>query len=133
MRTNTPLQAFVTLNDPVYVEAAQALARRIVKEDLSVREVETQVKQMVRQEDAEPLRVVSPDEEPSENEEPERTADPHLASLEQELRAALGAKVDVHASEGRGRIVIHFASHEEFDRLRAQLNSSAGQIKSHVA
>ena len=30
VRTNTPLQAFVTLNDPVYVEAAQALARRIV-------------------------------------------------------------------------------------------------------
>src|SRR5262250_1583249 len=30
--TNTPLQAFVTLNDPVYVEIAQALARRIVKE-----------------------------------------------------------------------------------------------------
>lgn len=32
VRTNTPLQAFVTLNDPVYVEAAQALARRIAKE-----------------------------------------------------------------------------------------------------
>jgi hypothetical protein len=31
-RTNTPLQAFVTLNDPVYVEAAQALARRIMAE-----------------------------------------------------------------------------------------------------
>jgi hypothetical protein len=31
-RTNTPLQAFVTLNDPVYVEAAQAMARRIVSE-----------------------------------------------------------------------------------------------------
>lgn len=31
-RTNTPLQALVTLNDPVYVEAAQALARRIVAE-----------------------------------------------------------------------------------------------------
>jgi hypothetical protein len=28
-RTNTPLQALVTLNDPVYLEAAQALARRI--------------------------------------------------------------------------------------------------------
>ncbi len=32
VRTNTPLQSFVTLNDPVYVEAAQALARRIVRE-----------------------------------------------------------------------------------------------------
>ena len=32
IRTNTPLQAFVTLNDPVYVEIAQALARRILTE-----------------------------------------------------------------------------------------------------
>jgi hypothetical protein len=29
-RTNTPLQALVTLNDPVFVEAAQGLARRLV-------------------------------------------------------------------------------------------------------
>ena len=29
-RTNTPLQALVTLNDPVYVEAAQGLARRMI-------------------------------------------------------------------------------------------------------
>lgn len=29
VRTNTPLQALVTLNDPVYIEAAQALARRM--------------------------------------------------------------------------------------------------------
>ena len=32
IRTNTPLQALVTLNDPVYVEAAQALAGRILRE-----------------------------------------------------------------------------------------------------
>jgi hypothetical protein len=31
-RTNTPLQALVTLNDPVFIEAAQALARRVVAE-----------------------------------------------------------------------------------------------------
>ncbi|MEO1524818.1 MAG: DUF1553 domain-containing protein [Planctomycetota bacterium] len=32
IRTNTPLQALVTLNDPVYVEAAQALARQMIAE-----------------------------------------------------------------------------------------------------
>ncbi|HEX3450913.1 MAG TPA: DUF1553 domain-containing protein, partial [Isosphaeraceae bacterium] len=32
IRTNTPLQSFVTLNDPVYVEAAQSLARRIIRD-----------------------------------------------------------------------------------------------------
>jgi hypothetical protein len=38
IRTNTPLQAFVTLNDPVYVECAQALARRIIREGGSTAE-----------------------------------------------------------------------------------------------
>jgi hypothetical protein len=31
-RTNTPLQALTLLNDPVYVDAAKALARRVVAE-----------------------------------------------------------------------------------------------------
>jgi len=30
-RTNTPLQALVTMNDPVYIEAAQALAKRAMR------------------------------------------------------------------------------------------------------
>lgn len=32
LRTNTPLHAYVTLNDPAFVEAAQALARRVMAE-----------------------------------------------------------------------------------------------------
>jgi len=35
--TNTPLQALVTLNDPVYQEAARALAQRVVRETASSR------------------------------------------------------------------------------------------------
>jgi hypothetical protein len=31
-RTNTPLQAFVTLNDPVFIETHQAMARRLFRE-----------------------------------------------------------------------------------------------------
>jgi hypothetical protein len=31
-RTNTPLQAFVTLNDHVFIEASQALARRVLND-----------------------------------------------------------------------------------------------------
>ncbi len=37
-RTNTPLQSLVTLNDPVYVEAAQALARRALQHDQTLPE-----------------------------------------------------------------------------------------------
>jgi Protein of unknown function (DUF1553) len=36
--TNTPLQALVTLNDPVYEEASEALARRMMNEEGSLNE-----------------------------------------------------------------------------------------------
>lgn len=35
-RSNTPLQALVTLNDPVYVEAAQSLGRKLLAHDGSL-------------------------------------------------------------------------------------------------
>ena len=45
-RTNTPLQALVTLNDPAFVEAAQGLARRIVVYDLPNGSLEQRVERM---------------------------------------------------------------------------------------
>ncbi len=59
-RTNTPLQALVTLNDPVYIEAAQALARRVLAEPGSLDErLEAALSQtLVRPIDAEELAVL---------------------------------------------------------------------------
>lgn len=36
IRTNTPLQSLVTLNDPVYLEAADALAEKMIASSVSI-------------------------------------------------------------------------------------------------
>jgi ParB family chromosome partitioning protein len=97
-----------------------AVCRRIVEEGLSVRAVESLIQIMIRTADAEPLGVVAGESE--SDAPPTRTRNQHLASLEQDLRTALGTKVDVrHGAKGRGRIVIHFASRDEYERLHTYL------------
>lgn len=39
VRTNTPLQALVTLNDPVYMEAAVAMTRRVLNEQSPIKRI----------------------------------------------------------------------------------------------
>ena len=93
--------------------------QRIQQEGLSVRQTEALVQEMIEQADAGPLGVVGRDGTTSR---PKRVPNEHVAALEQELRAALGAKVSItHNARGRGRVVIHFSSHEEFERLRDYL------------
>lgn len=51
-----------------------------------------------------------------------RTRSSQIVSLEQELRSALGTKIEIRqTARGRGKIVIHFSSAGEFDRLRDYL------------
>jgi ParB family transcriptional regulator, chromosome partitioning protein len=104
-----------------------AFSRRIQEESLSVRAVEELVQQAISNADSEPLSVVGTQ---THREKRSRRAMPHAAALEQELRTALGTKVDLKSkANGRGQIVIHFASLEEFDRLREQLS---GRFRSKV-
>ena len=92
---------------------------RIQAEGLSVRQTEAMVQEMIDQADAEPLGLVKEDGTKSR---PRRPPSDHVAALEQEFRAALGVRVKlVQTARGRGKLVIHFSSHEEFDRLRQHI------------
>ena len=51
-----------------------------------------------------------------------------IARLEQELKQALGTKVDIREKAGgKGKIVIHFNNHDEFQRLLTQLANRAAE------
>ena len=111
-----------------------SLCTRIQIEGLSVRAVEELVNETIATEDAEVSIVTTADggepatadgESPSPSRRPTRTRAGQIASLEQELRAALGTKVEIRQlARGRGKIVIHYRTHEEFDRLRDHLRAA---------
>jgi ParB family chromosome partitioning protein len=100
------------------------LCKRILEEGLSVRDCE-RIAQAHRELQTANREV--PSSEGSENGAAPQTGlrASQLAALTQEFRRALGAKVEVVSSgAGKGKIVIHFASHDEFERLRAHLTDS---------
>lgn len=114
---------------PLGDEREQAeFCRRIEAEGLSVRAVEDLVQDIIHAADSDSF-----DSEPHDDESPADAASPktikakptkskQTAALEQQLRLALGTKVDVRQSgKGRGKILIHFANHAEFERLLQQL------------
>ena len=97
-------------------------ARRIQKESLSVRAIEQAVSEHIRRTDGEPLSIV--DAEGNSRPSPLQPGQ-HIRDMEEQLSLAMGAKVEIKQSaKGRGRITIHFASHEEFDRLRSSLSQT---------
>ncbi len=99
------------------------LCRLVEQEGLSVRKVEALVQEH-RQQAGPVLSIVNKD---GTAEKPRPASGEHLAALEQEFRAALGSKVSLsHNGRGRGKIVIHFRSHEEFERIRAHICGQAG-------
>ena len=78
------------------------------------------MQQMIDAADQEPLAVVDREGRSSKI---ARGQNEQLAALEQEFRAALGLKkVQITSNaRGRGKLVIHFRDHEEFDRVREHI------------
>jgi ParB family chromosome partitioning protein len=92
---------------------------RIQKESLSVRDTEELVQQKILEEDG--------TSQPRQPRRRTRAVNRQIADLEQELRMALGTKVEIRQSRsGRGRIVIHFSNNGEFERLRKILHADPG-------
>jgi len=86
-----------------------ALAERTVRDGLSVRDVEVQVKrlQSSRTDMGEAVRAAAV-----------VRRDPNVAAAEETLQRALGTKVRIHQSKsGMGRLEIHFYSGDELSRL----------------
>jgi ParB family transcriptional regulator, chromosome partitioning protein len=88
----------------------QKLADTVVSQSLSVRNLER-----LLQADAEPLRPRRPSGSTA-----------HLADLEKSIARQIGMRVQIHsAAKGRGRLVLHYASLDQFDDLLSKLGVKA--------
>jgi ParB family chromosome partitioning protein len=97
--------------------------KKIQDEELSVRATEQLVQEALDQSGDVQLAVVDENGESHPATAARRKSrSRQVASLEQEFKAALGTKVQIsQTAKGKGKIVIHFANHDEFDRIRGQL------------
>jgi ParB family chromosome partitioning protein len=106
-------------------ESQVEFARRIVREGMSVRATENSVSNQVNALDDDLLRLVDADGNRRKVSAP-RNSTEHIASLEQQLKNALGASVEIRqGARGKGRITIHFHNGDEFERLMRALSWSS--------
>lgn len=96
------------------------LSARIQAEGLSVRAVESLVQEIIEEEDGVSILPMTGELSAAKPKQKPRTE--QVAALEQELRIALGLKVEIRQSaRGRGKLVVHFRNHEEFEQVRGLL------------
>ncbi len=79
-------------------------ALRVVKDGLSVRQTEELVH-----------KLIDPPDAPKRKDE--KVVDPNVRDAERHLRESLGLKVQIQDRKGKGKIVIEYATLEDFDRV----------------
>lgn len=101
---------------PLGEESQQiAMARQIQAEGWNVRQTERAVTEILSGEDGSTSGN-------GRGKRTVRTITAQVGSLEQELKKSLGTKIEIkQSSRGRGRIIVHFNSIEEFERIRGLL------------
>lgn len=101
-----------------------AFAKQLIKEEWSVRETERRVQEAVADSDGETAQTANGK---ATRKKPKPSN--QVASLEQELRVAVGTKCEIKQSAaGRGRIIIHFGSLDDFDRIWQYLVDSPDDV-----
>jgi ParB family transcriptional regulator, chromosome partitioning protein len=100
-------------------EQQVAMARRILRQGMSVRETETLVAQTVAQPLPESVTGAAV-QDPSEESSPARH-DIHISALEEELIRTFGTKVRLRPKKKGGRIEIEYYSNEELEGILARL------------
>ena len=84
------------------------IARKILKEGLSVRETE---------------KLAAEKEEPGKKRRGRKPKDPDVARVEADLKEALGTRVNIKRTGKKGKIEIEFFSRDELERLIEMLES----------
>jgi len=108
-------------------EEQRQFAKQIKNESLSVRATEQLIQDHIHRADAEPFSVISAG---SGTKTSKPSPSEHLLQLEEQLRLAMGAKVDLRqTAKGRGRITIHFKNNQEFERLKAILCGAGEELR----
>jgi ParB family chromosome partitioning protein len=101
-----------------------AFCERIQKEGLNVRQTELFVQETVASTDG------GSGASNGTSARPQRRGSDHIAALEQEFRNALGVRVKItHDARGRGKLVVAFGSHEEFDQIRRHVCGGGAAVK----
>lgn len=103
-------KALLMLEGDAVIEAAH----RIRSASLSVRQTEELVH-----------RMLAPQDGSAEQAQPKRAVDPNVRAAEEELQRALGVRVTIRDNKGKGKIVIEYASLEDFDRVVETLGRSS--------
>lgn len=104
-----------------------AMCQRIAQEALSVRATEEIVQQAIHAADSPTLSLVGRGGPAGK---PRSARSDQAAALAQDFRAALGMKVELRqGARGRGKLVVYFNGHEDFERLRAHVCGTAPSAK----
>ncbi|MEX0716192.1 MAG: ParB/RepB/Spo0J family partition protein [Planctomycetaceae bacterium] len=114
-------------------DAQWTLCERIQNESLTVRRTEEEVRAILEAREANDPRIDEPadtvpfDATAAEGEKPSAAAlTNHVKSLAEQLTSALGAKVEIRLKgKERGKVVVHFASNDQFERIVKQLRPAA--------